>query len=273
MKRAHTLAALLTGIALTAAQLPAGGRLPARAAGAGSAVRVNYLALGDSLTVGYQPDPRVPWTRGWVYQLRDYLAKSGPVELTNLGHRGECTDTFITGGIARDCPTKHVDSPSQLAGAVGFIKDHPGQVRLITVEIGGNDLNGHKAVFFNSTPAQQHAFLARTLPLMAHNWGVIFGTLRTSCPGCEIVALNQFSPFPSGSVKADLGALLKTYTGLLTRVAAQAKVRVADVYTPFVGHELTYTWIGHGDIHATTLGYAVIAAIVERTIGAVTPAP
>jgi lysophospholipase L1-like esterase len=189
------------------------------------------------------------------------------VELQNLAIRGECSDTLLAGGLNADCPTKVVDSPSQLAEAVTFLKDHPGQVNPITVEIGGNNLNGHKTLFLGSTPAQQQAILASLFPKLAHDWGTIFVTLRTACPKCEILALNQYNPFPAGAVKADMPALFKVYTGLLGQAAQAAKVKVVDVYTPFVGNELTYTWIARGDIHATTAGYTAMAQAVAKASG------
>jgi lysophospholipase L1-like esterase len=267
MKLKRTLAALLAGTSLAMSLFPIAGHARVSAAATAPAPYY-YLALGDSLTVGYQPDPMTSWTHGWVYQLRDMLKKTGQVELNNFGHRGECSDTFIHGGLLADCPTKDVTSPSQLAEATGFITDHPMQIRLITVEVGGNDLNGNKDLFLNSTPTQQKALLAKIFPKMGHNWGIIFATLRKACPTCEIVALNQYNPFPSGVIKADLPEIFSAYTALLRQATQPAQVRIADVYTPFVGHELTYTWIAHLDIHATTAGYTAMAAAVDKAVTA-----
>ena len=267
MKIARTLPGLLAGATLALTLLPAAGAHARVADAAAPRAGSYYLALGDSLTVGYQPDPSVAWTRGWVNRFHDALVRKGEIALANFGHRGECSDTFIKGGMAADCPTKLVDSPSQLAEATGLIRDHPGQVRVITVEIGGNDLNGNKQLFFNSTPAQQRAILGKIFPAMAHNWGTIFATLRQTCPSCEIIALNQYNPFPTGALKVDVAPLFTTYTGLLRQASGPARVQIADVYTPFVGKELRYTWIAHGDIHANNAGYAAMAAAVERVAG------
>lgn len=268
MKSKYALRSLLGSAILAAALLPSAA-MNAQAAIAAPIPQADYyLALGDSLTVGFQPDPAVSWTHGWVYQLRDMLAKTAPIELTNLGHNGECSDTFISGGLAKDCPTKDVDSPSQLAEATGFIGDHPGRVRLITVEIGGNDLNGNRQLFLSSSADQQKAILAGIFPKLAQDWSIIFGSLRKACPICEIIALNQYNPFPEGATKADLATLFQTYTGLLRQATTPAHVRLADVYTPFVGHELAYTWMAKNNIHPNTTGYKVMAEIVARVVTA-----
>jgi lysophospholipase L1-like esterase len=226
-----------------------------------------YLALGDSLSVGYQPDPSVSWTRGWVYQFRDKMAALHPIELQNLAIGGECSDTFISGGKATDCPSKQLDSPSQLQEAVSFLENHPRLVSPITVEIGGNDLASNQSLFLGSTPDQQKAILSSLFPRLAHNWGVIFGTLRKACPKCEIVAVNQYNPIPAGVLKTDLAPVFTTYSTLLKQAIRPFKVRFADVYTPFVGHELLYTWISRRDNHATTIGYTVMAETVAKASG------
>ena len=138
-------------IAVAIALVPAsGGHATIRAAAAAPATET-YLALGDGLTAGYQGDnPEViPWSHGWAFQLRDMLAKTSPTELVDLGHTGECTDTFIKGGMAKDCP-KITNSPSQVAEASGFLADHDGLVRLITVHVGADNLYVEAGIWYSS---------------------------------------------------------------------------------------------------------------------------
>jgi hypothetical protein len=54
-----------------------------------------YLALGDSLSAGYQEDPTVSWDHGWVFQLRDMLAKQEPTV-------GWADSTLLTKGVETD---------------------------------------------------------------------------------------------------------------------------------------------------------------------------
>ncbi len=238
------------------------------AAAKAPAVGSYYLALGDSLSVGYQPPIAAEsWTHGWVYQFRDMLNTIQPVELQDLAIRGECSFTMIKGGLDPACPTKSVDSPSQLAEAVTFLEDHAGLVNPITVDIGGDDLNSNRGILLTGTAAQQKQLFAKLFPALAHNWGVTFKTLRAACSTCTIIAVNQYNPFPKGTVKFDATALSNLYTKLLKQASAPYKVRIADVYTPFVGHELTYTWVSVADIHPTNIGYTVMAEAVAKASG------
>ena len=269
MKHA-TLLGFLTAAVLGLSALPnIGHATPATGA---STPGTFYLALGDSLAAGYQPDPTVSWAHGWVFQFGAMLNKIAPVQVTDLAIPGECSDTLVQGGLNPDCPTKQTDSPSQLAEAVSFIKAHPGQVNPITVEVGGNDLNGHKNELLGGTPAQQQAQLHTLFPVLVHNWTLTFEGLREACRTCTIIAVDQYSPFPRGSLKTSVAPIFTTYNGLLAKTAAPFKVRVADVYTPFVGKEMAYTWIARGDIHANTTGYAVMAGVVANAAGFALPA-
>jgi len=227
-----------------------------------------YLALGSKAAIGYQMDPAVDWTHGYVYQVRDMLAATGPVELTNLAHRGECSDTFINGGLAADCSTKVIDSPSQMAEAVAFILDHAGRMRLITVDIGGANFNSNLKLVMNPDLVQRTTYLIKFYAQLVHDWNVIFGTLRQACPNCEIVALNQWNPFPAGSTKVDVAPIIVHYNDLMRMAARPYHIRMADVYTPFVGHALTYTWFAKGDGHPTTEGYTVMANVVWQVVNA-----
>src|SRR5262247_952289 len=78
-----------------------------------------YLALGDSLAFGFQPNG--DFTHGYVQQLSAQLPG---LVLVNLGCPGETSTTFVTGGR---CP--YPNGASQLATAIAFLRAHPGKVR------------------------------------------------------------------------------------------------------------------------------------------------
>jgi lysophospholipase L1-like esterase len=269
MKSKHYISALLSVVLAVPLLSGIDGHAQVRAA---EPVRSEfYLALGDGMTAGYQGDASFAWSDGWTFQLRDILAKTGSIELVDLGHTGECTDTFISGGTAKDCP-KQTGSPSQLAEATAFLEDHVGIMRLVTVQVGADNLFGALPSFMTSTAAQQQATLATLLPRMAHDWGVIFSTLRKACPDCQIVALNQYNPYPKGAITVDLAPLFQHYTELLSQAATPAKVTVADINTPFVGHELKYTWMASGHPDPTTKGFTTIAQAVAKVAALGRPA-
>src|ERR1700740_790657 len=96
-----------------------------------------YLALGDSLSQGVQPDAAgtsVETGQGYPDQLYAMLRPSQPaLQLVKLGCPGETTATMIHGGIC------HYPGGSHVAAAVAFLPAHRGHVRLVTIDIGAND--------------------------------------------------------------------------------------------------------------------------------------
>ena len=99
-----------------------------------------YLALGDSLAFGYQPN--FDWYHGYSDQWFTDLQTHGVRSMVNYGCPGETSSTFIWGGCAHWYLQRTPHGGSQLLAAVKFIKSHPGQVSPISLDIGANDLLG-----------------------------------------------------------------------------------------------------------------------------------
>jgi lysophospholipase L1-like esterase len=109
-----------------------------------------YLALGDSLSTGYQPTASgrgVETSAGYVSDI--FTSEHRHLKhliLVDLGCPGDTTGSLLTGtGNTTLARRLHCDRDggSQLAAAVSFLKAHnrPGEVPLITIDIGINDLN------------------------------------------------------------------------------------------------------------------------------------
>jgi len=102
---------------------------------------VYYLSLGDSYSVGYQPG--IGATAGYTA----YVAKKVKMQLENFGCGGATTTSILdvvgcTSPYGPPAATDAVSYPteSQEQAALDFIAANPGQVGLITVSIGGNDV-------------------------------------------------------------------------------------------------------------------------------------
>jgi hypothetical protein len=97
---------------------------------------VYYLALGDSLARGIQPDAtgRLVETRqGYVDALYAFYRLRIPgLQLVKLGCSGETTSTMIAGGFCS------YPLGSQLAQAVQFLQTN--RVVLVTLSIGGDNI-------------------------------------------------------------------------------------------------------------------------------------
>ena len=101
-----------------------------------------YLALGDSLAVGIQPDANgfyKPTAQGYADDLHAlYRARLPGLQLVKLGCSGETTSSMIS-GLESPCS---YPAGSQLRQAIAFLQSHPHRVVLITLDIGGDNLLG-----------------------------------------------------------------------------------------------------------------------------------
>jgi lysophospholipase L1-like esterase len=108
-----------------------------------------YVALGDSYAIGYQPPPGggigSSTKDGYAYKLPKLARKRGyDLELVNFG----CGDTETTTSILErtaQCISPAIGGPdytgrTQADAAASFLRHHRGDVRLVTVSIGGNDV-------------------------------------------------------------------------------------------------------------------------------------
>jgi len=238
-----------------------------------------YLALGDSLAAGYQPVTPLDRTEGYVWQLHEKLRAADPkLSLENLGCGGETSGTLLNGGIC-----EYPGRDSQLEAAERFLHAHKAKVSLITIDIGGNDLN-RCARGGTIDPACVQSALAT----LSVNLGQILARLRAVAPETPIIGMTYYNPYLAAWLTGPAGRALAlqsiqvsaAFNGILTALYRAAGARVADVSAAFASTDLvtqvplpgagsvplavaricTWTWMcAKTDIHANTIGYAVIA--------------
>jgi lysophospholipase L1-like esterase len=99
-----------------------------------------YLALGDSLGAGWQPNATTGQGylsgRGYADDLAAALKDQG-TKYVNLACPGETTGSMIHGGCPYPEPYQN-----QLDAAADFLKAHRGDRVLVTLDIGANDVDG-----------------------------------------------------------------------------------------------------------------------------------
>ena len=104
--------------------------------------RSYYLALGDSIAYGFQPNKAKPappsaFDTGYVDVFAARLRKLSPkIQVVNYGCPGESTMTFINGGcpwLAEKRRLHDAFKGSQLEAALAFLRAHRGQVSPITL--------------------------------------------------------------------------------------------------------------------------------------------
>ncbi len=219
--------ALAAAAAFTACSAPA----PAKRAAASY-----YLALGDSLSRGVQPDAAgtsVETTQGYPDLVYARLRRGHPgLRLVQLGCPGETTRTMMHGGICR------YPGGSQLAAAVAFVRAHRGHLLLITIDIGANDPE-HCA---GQPGLAALASCIGQVPGAAANLTEILARLRAAAgPAVRIVGMSYYLPElaewrdgPLGQVIAWASERLAVdYNGMLDRAYAKAGVAVANVLGAF----------------------------------------
>jgi lysophospholipase L1-like esterase len=231
-----------------------------------------YLALGDSLAFGYQPD--LDFSHGYVDDFYSNLQGHGVQSLANMACPGETSNTFINGGCSYSYLRKYLYIGAQLAAAVHFLKAHPGQVSPITLDIGASDVlpdiktsNCTASSTFDTDLATLDSNLTRTiLPQL-----VAAMTVNGKVTG-DLVLMNYYDPYQNICSNA------VSYTQTINQHLANDVSgfgTIVDVFKSFGGSTTpdpnicTYTWMcsAFHDIHAKTKGYSVIASTFENGTG------
>lgn len=116
------------------------------------AVKGILLSLGDSYAVGWQELPggtQGSTRNGPANQLVPLAAARGwHLKLVNLGCGGATTTSMLTASAVGCTPgalapgASNYPNKSQTQAAVDFIKSHRNQVKVVTISIGGNDVDG-----------------------------------------------------------------------------------------------------------------------------------
>jgi lysophospholipase L1-like esterase len=138
------LAVLVAGLAAALAVAPGA---QARASTTKAPKSQFYLSLGDSYAVGYQGSVKHTTRHGYANQLLPLAAKRGyRFKLVNLGCGGATTTSMLKQidcvQPARAPGAAGYPGKTQTQAAVAFIKSHRARAGLVTISIGGNDVDG-----------------------------------------------------------------------------------------------------------------------------------
>src|SRR5438067_12905917 len=98
----------------------------------------HYLALGDSLAFGYQPD--LDFSHGYVDDFYSNLQSHSTNSLANMACPGETSVTFLNGNCPYPFLRKFPYIGSQLNAALFYLHLYAGQVSPVTLDIGANDI-------------------------------------------------------------------------------------------------------------------------------------
>lgn len=254
-----------------------------------------YLALGDSLGAGWQPNPVTGvgaiTKQGYASDIDAVLKRTNPrLQYVNLACPGETTTSMINGG----CPYPETYK-SQLTAAKAFLSAHRGARVLVTLDIGANNIDGCL-----SSTGIDTACIESGLAAVGSDLPKIVGALKSAGGhNTSIYGMNYYDPFlaewltgASGQALAtESVALSATFNGILKGVYTLYGIPVADVsgtfdtadFTPLVplsatvkvplnvARICTWTWMCAAapvgpNIHANATGYSQIAGAFEKVI-------
>lgn len=254
-----------------------------------------YVAIGDSYAAGFQATGRGtghPTHHGYADQLVPLAERKGyHLRLVNFGCSGATTSSVLhSPGCASHYPAP--GGPSyrvpQADAAVAYLKAHAGQVALVTVSLGGNDVTPCSA------DVQAVGCLTKALHGATRNLARLLARIRAAAPRAVVVGTGYPDIFLGKAVSSDpaeqqlarisVFGFRQFVNPALQQVYARSGATYVDVTAATGGYlplrrtttlapygripvavanvcRLTY-YCQYGDIHPRTNGYAVIAKLV-----------
>ncbi len=255
----------------------------------GSGPRLDYyVSLGDSLAFGFQPDLARSMHlapadyRGYA---EDYAAAHPDLTLANFGCPGETSASLLGKPPLGRCPwifTVHQSwdgAASQAAAAYAFLQAHPGQVDLISVDIGSNDM---LALFHRCRNRGSHQIrcvrsgMPATLTALQANYRELLTQLTALAPNARIVLFNYYNPLALRLPGSD--RLAARASAVVDGLATEFHAKVADAFSA-INHAngasserkslCSYTWqcSRYHDVHPRNRGYGALADALALAAG------
>lgn len=231
-----------------------------------------YMAIGDSLAFGYQPD--LNWDDGYSNYFYSNLQGHGVTDYDNLACPGETTATMINGGCPYSVLRKYPYIGPQLKAAVNYLHKHAGQVSPVTLDIGANDLIPD----LNTSNCSISANWEHDLATVDHNLTTVIlpqlvaaMTVNGHVTG-DLLLMNYYDPYQN--ICPDTVPYIQEINRHLASDASGFATMV-DVFTAFGGattpdpNTCNYTWMCSifKDIHGKDAGYSVMAGAFEKAAG------
>ncbi len=234
-----------------------------------------YLALGDSLAYGYQPN--LDFDHGYTDDFYSNLKSHGTQTYINMACSGETTTSMIDGLCPLAILRKYPYIGSQLLAAVAYLRAHPGEVSPVTLDIGANDID----LDINYSTCAISSTFTSDLATMDYNLTHIILPQLTAAMTVDghmtgdVLMMNYYNPFINHCPNTlSFGETLNEHLA----ADASGYATLVDVFDAFGGTTVpnpnicTYTWMCSDypyllGIHATDTGYQVIANAFEQTAG------
>lgn len=231
-----------------------------------------YLALGDSLAFGYQPD--LNYNQGYADDFFSNLKSHGVKNYVNMSCPGESSSTFMNGGCPYAFMHKYFYLGAQLSAAVKFLQNHVGKVSPVTLDIGANDVMGDVSTNKCTVSSNFNTDLAH---LDTNLTGTILPQLKAALTvkgkvTGDLVLMNYYDPYQN--VCPNSVSIIQTFNNHLASDINGFGI-IVNVFNAFGGsgtpnpNVCNYTWMCSifKNIHATSKGYSVITSTFESGTG------
>ena len=213
-------------------------------------------------------------------------AETAKTKLVNVACSGETVVTMVSGGRCA------YDEGTQLAQALEFLHAHSRTTRLVTIDIGANDV---QRCVSRSPLGIDFACIQQGLGDVQRLLPQVLARLHAAAPQAHIIVANYYNPFLAAYLTGAAGqalaqqsvALQAALNTIIAGSAASVGADVADVATAFRSTDFTpvnvpslggvvptnvaticaWTWMCQlGDIHANDAGYAVMTGAIAARL-------
>lgn len=244
----------------------------------------SFVAFGDSITVGSEPDMNAAATPyGYVDRLYEQALFRGRATVANHGINGlnstglnKLMQAIAAGKVVKgtdlqsDLDDPRKDSPLP----IDQMKKDLQAATYITLTIGIYDIGTDIIQKYKEMNDEQlKAFADERIKQYSENLKAALTTITTLNPQAKIIIADQYSPIPAvltaisqklKPIKENMSAALKAVVQSFTD--KKFTVQIAPVAEAFVGSEGLFTHISILDVLPTQEGYAEIAQVFAKTI-------
>jgi lysophospholipase L1-like esterase len=207
---------------------------------------IHYVAIGDSLTVGYGAEPGYGFVSHFKKRIEDGLHIS--VTLTNAGVNGATTSDIL----------EVLETDPELRTAVAHAE-------LITITAGGNDLlQAALPYFYDKNPD----YLKSALQSYESNYSRLIAQIKAIKAEANqgndkyvLALIGLYNPIP---LVPDAAYWLQRFNLFLKKLEKTQQISVVPLYDAFQGKESTLLYNDH--IHPNAQGYELIEEQLASTI-------
>lgn len=257
---------------------------------ASTAAVPTYLALGDSLAYGMQighlkqemKSGKVEassFDTGYVNRLAGMLERTrSNLHVVDLGCPGETTTSFIAGPCAfatngkpfgnKPLPMHVSYKGAQLGAALKYLENKNYDVKLITIDIGVNDLRADELACGSNSDFEKclQNKWPKTAKIVEKNLNIILSNLRYAAPHAKILVMTYYNWLGLQHPKSD--TQIHELNRLISRSARSINATTIHTFPAFnQSNRLCALSLICGptkDLHPTDAGYRLIANLFYK---------